>query len=67
VSYLHSKNICHSDLKLENLVLRENSHPTDEKLQICLADFGFSKQLAAGEKISSSHGTLGYAAPELLF
>jgi len=64
---LHSKNICHSDLKLENLVLRENSQPEDEKLQLCLADFGFSKQLAPGEKISSSHGTLGYAAPELLF
>ena len=31
-----------------------------------LVDFGFAKKLKNGEKNTSSHGTLGHAAPELL-
>ena len=40
IVYLHKKNVCHRDLKLENLLLEE---PNNSKARIKVSDFGLSK------------------------
>ncbi|KAI1719450.1 protein kinase domain-containing protein [Ditylenchus destructor] len=58
VQYLHSKNVIHRDLKAENLLL-------DGDMNIKIADFGFSNQFSAGNKLDTFCGSPPYAAPEL--
>ncbi|CAK4086917.1 unnamed protein product [Aphanomyces euteiches] len=62
ISYLHSNQITHRDLKLENLLLENESQPTSLKL----IDFGLSKFLKKGERMQQSLGTIDYVAPEVL-
>lgn len=57
VEYLHSKNISHGDIKIENVV-------SDQEKNIRLVDFGFSSQ--SGAKLNFFGGTLEYAPPEIL-
>jgi serine/threonine protein kinase len=48
VSYLHSRNVCHGDLKCENVLLR--SEPADpDGCMAKVADFGLSRALAYGQ------------------
>ncbi|XP_014240999.1 serine/threonine-protein kinase SIK3-like isoform X2 [Cimex lectularius] len=58
VSYCHSRNVVHRDLKAENLLL-------DANMKIKLADFGFSNEFEAGDKLKTWCGSPPYAAPEL--
>ncbi|VDD85127.1 unnamed protein product [Enterobius vermicularis] len=58
VQYLHQKSIIHRDLKAENLLL-------DADMNIKIADFGFSNQFVAGNKLDTFCGSPPYAAPEL--
>merc|ERR1719265_1798546 len=62
VSYLHSHNIVHRDLKLEN-VLYESS-AVDSPLK--LIDFGFAKVWNPSRLIQASCGTVAYVSPEVL-
>ena len=58
VAYLHSKNIAHRDIKLENIMIGKNK-------QIKLIDFGFSVTCKEGKNIRIICGTPSYMAPEL--
>jgi serine/threonine protein kinase len=48
VSYLHSRNVCHGDLKSENVLLRSEGADPDGCLAK-VADFGLSRALAHGQ------------------
>ncbi|PKA46946.1 Serine/threonine-protein kinase SAPK10 [Apostasia shenzhenica] len=68
VSYCHSMQVCHRDLKLENALLDGSVAP---RLKIC--DFGYSKVCSLFLQSSVLHsqpkstvGTLAYIAPEVL-
>lgn len=61
VSYCHSMQICHRDLKLENVLLDGSSTPS---LKIC--DFGYSKSSVLHSQPKSTVGTPAYIAPEVL-
>nr|XP_034907298.1 serine/threonine-protein kinase SAPK2 isoform X2 [Populus alba] len=61
VSYCHSMQICHRDLKLENTLLDGTSAP---RLKIC--DFGYSKSSVLHSQPKSTVGTPAYIAPEVL-
>eukprot|EP00930_Biecheleria_cincta_P051171 TRINITY_DN3632_c0_g1_i1.p1 TRINITY_DN3632_c0_g1~~TRINITY_DN3632_c0_g1_i1.p1 ORF type:complete len:593 (+),score=113.61 TRINITY_DN3632_c0_g1_i1:44-1822(+) len=65
VNYLHSHNIVHRDLKLENWMYSEQEHRDDDRLK--LIDFGFSRILHdAAETLDMPCGTLHYSSPEVL-
>ncbi|KAI3952400.1 hypothetical protein MKX01_005267 [Papaver californicum] len=61
VSYCHSMQICHRDLKLENTLLDGSIAP---RLKIC--DFGYSKSSVLHSQPKSTVGTPAYIAPEVL-
>ncbi|CAB3402236.1 unnamed protein product [Caenorhabditis bovis] len=59
VEFMHSKNIVHRDLKLENILCID-----DER--IVISDFGFATRLQKGQKLRDLCGTPGYLAPETI-
>ncbi|GAA0162443.1 non-receptor serine/threonine protein kinase [Lithospermum erythrorhizon] len=61
VSYCHSMEICHRDLKLENTLLDGSPSP---RVKIC--DFGYSKSGLLHSQPKSTVGTPAYIAPEVL-
>lgn len=61
VSFCHSMEICHRDLKLENTLLDGSPTP---RLKIC--DFGYSKSALLHSQPKSTVGTPAYIAPEVL-
>jgi len=63
VGACHEQGVCHRDLKLENALLDDSADPPTLKI----ADFGYSKSLAAAESDPRSRvGTPAYIAPEIL-
>eukprot|EP00850_Spirogloea_muscicola_P012989 SM000086S23041 [mRNA] locus=s86:203523:205684:- [translate_table: standard] len=61
ISYCHSMQICHRDLKLENTLLDGSPAP---RVKIC--DFGYSKSSLLHSQPKSTVGTPAYIAPEVL-
>ena len=60
IKYIHSKNIVHRDIKLENILIDVNNN-----IKIC--DFGIGKILSEkDEKLYDQCGTPMYMAPEIL-
>ena len=56
VKYLHSMNVVHRDIKLENILMKSDGSRTD----IFLADFGFATECTADE-LDECVGTPQYA------
>jgi calcium-dependent protein kinase len=63
VSFLHSRHICHRDLKLENWVLESGK---DVWSPLKLIDFGLSTHYTPGHRLSRVVGSSYYVAPEVL-
>lgn len=61
LAYIHSKGICHRDIKPQNLLL----DPESGVLKLC--DFGSAKHLQRGEPNVSYICSRYYRAPELIF
>jgi serine/threonine protein kinase len=59
IKYIHSKNIIHRDIKLDNILIDLNNN-----IKIC--DFGVGKQYIKGDKLKDKCGTPAYIAPEIL-
>jgi serine/threonine protein kinase len=62
VGYLHSKNIAHRDLKLENILMTPLASPV---IDIKVCDFGLATFVHELAGRSLRCGTPGYIAPEL--
>lgn len=63
VAFLHSRSICHRDLKLENWVLESGK---DVWSPLKLIDFGLSTHFSPGQRLSRVVGSSYYVAPEVL-
>ena len=50
VRYLHSKNVCHRDLKFENIMFESK----DDNAMVILIDFGLSKAYKPGQVMSET-------------
>eukprot|EP00746_Dinoflagellata_sp_MGD_P012711 gnl/MRDRNA2_/MRDRNA2_127195_c0_seq1.p1 gnl/MRDRNA2_/MRDRNA2_127195_c0~~gnl/MRDRNA2_/MRDRNA2_127195_c0_seq1.p1 ORF type:complete len:534 (+),score=114.32 gnl/MRDRNA2_/MRDRNA2_127195_c0_seq1:124-1725(+) len=61
VSYLHSQDVVHRDLKLENFL-----YETETGDHLKVIDFGFSKLHDPHMKMDASCGTVSYIAPEVI-
>lgn len=59
LKYCHSKRILHRDIKLDNILLT-----IEGVVKIC--DFGVSKIVKQGERMTEQCGTPAYIAPEIL-
>ena len=69
LAYLHSHNIVHRDLKLENILIQEieKSKTTGEDLfNIKIIDFGTARIFSSKKKPQSIVGSSYYIAPEVL-
>ena len=62
LNYLHSKGIMHRDLKLENLILKQEDNDIDVKI----VDFGLAAIINTTDWLFKRCGTPGYVAPEVL-
>jgi calcium/calmodulin-dependent protein kinase I len=64
INEMHSRNIIHRDIKPENILFK-----TSNPLSLKISDFGFARHLGNTTfmKASAKKGTMGYAAPEILF
>ena len=65
LQYLHSKNIVHRDLKLENVMVNSNRGDPNFPLEVKIIDFGLSRELDNGSNYSKRLGSKKYMPPEI--
>lgn len=63
IHYCHSQGILHRDIKPENLLLQSKEQGISS---LKIADFGLARLLDEGSLASTTCGTPGYVAPEVL-
>ena len=56
LAYCHSNNICHRDVKLENILV-------DDRGNVKIIDFGFSTTCNSTSKLTTFCGTPPYMSP----
>ncbi|KAG8228580.1 hypothetical protein J437_LFUL009285 [Ladona fulva] len=61
LKYLRSNDVCHMDLKPQNLLLTSKTNP-----KLKLADFGFAQLMSDDDHKSSLRGSPLYMAPEMI-
>jgi serine/threonine protein kinase len=59
IQYLHTKNIYHRDIKLENIII-------DEKNNVKIIDFGFGTMNVSSKLLNFFCGTPSYMPPEIV-
>ena len=59
LAYLHSKNICHRDIKLENILVNELGI-------VKMIDFGFAVVQSTNQPVTNFCGTPSYMSPEII-
>lgn len=63
LNYLSENNICHRDIKLENIMLQRSNDLSNIKI----IDFGLSRDIGANSTVKSlCSGTPFYIAPEVI-
>ena len=60
LAYLHSNNIAHRDIKLENILIDKKT------LKVKLIDFGFALKVSGPPAHTSLIGTPCYLPPEMI-
>ncbi|KAK9477855.1 kinase-like domain-containing protein [Lipomyces japonicus] len=63
LEYLHSKNVAHRDLKLDNILLVSQCPGS----RVVLVDFGISKYIVGSRRMTTVIGTPEFSAPEVGF
>ena len=61
IAYMHSINVVHRDLKLDNILVDDNNN---DKIKII--DFGFATACRKDEKLNVQCGTTHYMCPDLV-
>lgn len=61
ISYMHSRNVCHRDIKYENILFMNDS----PRAEVKLIDFGLSAKFGQ-EKLTEGVGTIYTMAPEVI-
>ena len=59
MTIMHASNVCHRDLKLENILISDRG-------KVKIIDFGFSFQVQDNQKLKVFCGTSSYMAPEII-
>ena len=59
IEFIHSKNIYHRDIKLENLIINSNN-------TVKIIDFGFSARCPPNKTLNFFCGTPSYMPPEIV-
>jgi serine/threonine protein kinase len=62
ISYMHNRNVCHRDIKLENILYADSSPDA----AVLLIDFGLSNKFTKDTKMEKACGTIYTAAPEII-
>jgi serine/threonine protein kinase len=60
LEYVHSRSICHRDVKLDNVLLYKHTQ------EVRLADYGLGEFVEKGKKLKLLCGTPAYVAPEIV-
>ena len=66
LEYIHSLDIVHRDVKLENILIKNFDNKVED-MSVRLCDFGYAVQLSSSfGNIKSMTGSLNYMAPEVI-